>query len=143
MTKVSFHFNVAHRVGYACRLLRKATRQNARVTVTGPGAALQELDRALWTFDATEFLPHVMVTPGQALAERLRATPLCLVEDLAGALHHDVLLNLGAEPPQGFESFARLVEIVSTDESDRATARARWKHYAARGYSIERHEVEG
>jgi DNA polymerase-3 subunit chi len=67
---------------------------------------------------------------------------VCLVESLAGAVHHDVLLNLGAEPPTGFESFERLVEIVSTDDDDRAAARARWKHYAARGYQIEQHEVE-
>jgi DNA polymerase III subunit chi len=142
MTKVSFHFNVPHRIAYACRLLRKATRQNARVTVTGSAQSLQELDRTLWTFDATEFLPHLRLSPGQPVAERLRATPVCLVEDLGGALHHDVLLNLGAGPPAGFERFERLVEIVSTDEDDRNAARARWKHYASRGYAIERHEVE-
>lgn len=142
MTKVSFHFNVPHRLAYACRLLRKATRQGARVTATGPAAALAELDRTLWTFDPIEFLPHVRVGAGQTLPQRLRATPVCLVEDLAGAPHHDVLLNLGAEPPAGFESFERLIEIVSSDEADRLAARARWKHYAARGYAIERHEVE-
>lgn len=142
MTRVSFHFNVPHRTAYACRLLRKATRQNARVTVTGPAAALAELDAALWSFDPIEFVPHVMLREGQALPQRLHDTPVCLATTLDGALHHDVLLNLGADAPAGFESFERLVEIVSTDEADRAAARARWKHYAARGYLIERHEVE-
>ena len=79
MTRVSFHFNVPHRLGYACRLLRKATRQNARVTVTAPVATLAELDAALWTFDPTEFVPHVLVRDGQALPDRLRDTPVCLV----------------------------------------------------------------
>ena len=88
-------------------------------------------------------MPHVLVRGGEALPERQRDTPVCLVESLAGAAHHDVLLNLGAEPPTGFESFGRLVEIVSTDDDDRAAARARWKHYASRGYQIEKHEVEG
>lgn len=142
MTRVSFHFNVPHRVAYACRLLRKATRQNARVTVTGPGEALAELDAALWSFDPIEFVPHVMLRDGQPLPDRLRETPVCLAATLDGALHHDVLLNLGAEAPAGFESFERLVEIVSTDEADRAAARSRWKHYASRGYPIERHEVD-
>ncbi len=142
MTRVSFHFNVPHRVAYACRLLRKATRQNARVTVTGPGAALAELDAALWSFDPIEFVPHVMLRDGQPLPDRLSETPVCLAATLDGALHHDVLLNLGAEAPAGFESFERLVEIVSTDEADRAAARSRWKHYASRGYPIERHEVD-
>lgn len=142
MTRVSFHFNVAQRLAYACRLLRKATRQNARITVTGEARALAELDRTLWSFEPTEFIPHMLLREGDALPARLQDTPVCLTTAPAGAPHHDVLLNLGAEPPAGFESFERLIEIVSTDEADRAAARARWKHYAARGYSIEKHEVE-
>lgn len=141
MTRVSFHFNVPHRLEYACRLLRKATRQNARITVTGSAPVLADLDRALWSFEPTEFIPHVLLRDGQALPERLADTPVCLSTTLAGAPHHDVLLNLGAEPPAGFESFERLIEIVSTDDDERAAARARWKHYAARGYAIEKHEV--
>lgn len=141
MTKVSFHFNVPYRVGYVCRLLRKAMRQRSRVSVTGALPLMQELDRTLWSFDATEFLPHVLLARGQTVPERQGATPICLVEDLGGALHHDVLLNLGAETPAGFESFERLIEIVTAEPADRDAARARWKHYAARGYAIERHEV--
>ncbi len=142
MTRVSFHFNVPQRLVYACRLLRKATRQNARVTVTGEARALDELDRALWSFEPTEFIPHVRLHEGETLSERLRETPVCLTVDPARAPHHGVLVNLGLEPPAGFESFERLIEIVSTDEADRTAARARWKHYAARGYEIEKHEVE-
>ncbi len=142
MTRVSFHFNVPQRLAYACRLLRKATRQNARVTVTGEGRTLAELDRALWGFEPTEFIPHVWLNEGETLSDRLRDTPVCLTAEPARAPHHGVLVNLGQEPPAGFESFERLIEIVSTDESDRAAARARWKHYASRGYEIEKHEVE-
>ena len=141
MTEVSFHFNVPDTLGYTCRLLRKATRQGARVTVTGADTALDGLDRALWSFDPIEFIPHLRLRRGEAVAERLRTTPVCLAEDLAGALHHDVLVNLGEGAPAGFESYARVIEIVSTDEAERAAARARWKYYAARGYPIERHEV--
>lgn len=141
MTEVSFHFNVPDTLGYACRLLRKATRQGARITVTGDAATLTGLDRALWSFDPIEFLPHVTLRRGEPLAERLRATPVCLTEDLSGALHHDVLVNLGEQAPRGFETFARVIEIVSNDEPQRQAARERWKHYAARGYAIQRHEV--
>lgn len=143
MTRISFHFNVPHRLGYACRLLRKALRQGARLTATGPDALLAELDRTLWTFDPIEFVPHLRLQPGEVPPARLRATPVCLTTDLRGALHHDVLVNLGEQPPAGFETFARLVEIVSTDEAERSAARVRWKHYSARGYEIETHEVGG
>ena len=141
MTEVAFHFNVPERVEYACRLLRKATRQGARVVVTGPLPGLARLDKALWRFDPLEFVPHVLARRNEKLPERLADTPVWLLEDTADAVHHDVLLNLGHEPPSGFESFARLIEVVSTDADDRAAARERWKHYASRGYDIVRHEV--
>jgi DNA polymerase-3 subunit chi len=141
LTEVSFHFNVPDRTEYTCRLLRKAVRKGAQVTVTGTPADLANLDRALWSFDPLEFVPHVMPRPGQALAPRLRTTPVWLVADLAQAGHHDVLVNLFDDAPAGFESFARVIEIVTADANDRAAARQRWKHYAALGYAIDKHEV--
>ena len=86
-------------------------------------------------------MPHALLRANQHVPERLRETPVWLLEDSAASVHHEVLLNLGHEPPAGFESFARLIEIVSTEDNDRAAARGRWKHYASRGYSIVRHEV--
>jgi DNA polymerase-3 subunit chi len=142
LTEVSFHFNVPDRTEYACRLLRKALRKGAQVVVTGSPSVLANLDRALWSFDPLEFVPHVMLTrPGQDLAPRLRTTPVWLVADLAQAEHRDVLLNLHADAPDGFERFARVIEIVTPDEDDRAAARRRWKHYATHGHTIEKHEV--
>jgi DNA polymerase III subunit chi len=141
MTEVSFHFNVPDRTAYACRLVRKATRQGASVVVTGPAPVLAHLDRALWTFDPIEFLPHLKPQPGQPVADRLAATKVWLLENPGDAPHHDVLVNCGFDAPAGFESFARVIEIVSPDEADRVAARQRWKHYAARGYAIEKHEV--
>jgi DNA polymerase-3 subunit chi len=56
--------------------------------------------------------------------------------------HQEVLLNLGGAVPEGFSRFERLVEVVSaTDEADRSAARARWRHYASRGYVITRHDL--
>ncbi len=141
MTEVSFHFNVPDRTAYTCRLLRKAIRQGASVVVTGPAAALDRLDRELWTFDPVEFLPHRMLRPGGPAPERRDPTRVWLLEDSGAAPHHDVLVNFGEDTPAGFESFARVIEIVSPDESDRLAARGRWKHYAARGYAIDKHEV--
>lgn len=141
MTEITFHFNVPDRSAYACRLLRKAARRGAAVAVTGPSDALSRLDRDLWTFDPVEFVPHVLVRRGDVLAERLCRTPVILVEEAVEAGLHEVLVNLGDAPPRGFESYARLIEIVSTAEAERSAARSRWKHYANRGYEIRRHEV--
>jgi len=141
MTEVNFHTRVPHLLGYTCRLLRKASRQGAQVVVTAPAATLAALDSALWTFDPLEFVPHVRHAPGSVMAERLRATPVWLVEHLADAAGHEVLVNLGPTAPEGFESFAKVFEIVSTDEAAVAAGRLRWKHYASRGYAIQHHEV--
>ena len=140
MTEVSCHFNVADRIDYTCRLVRKATRAGAGVVLTGPVAALTHFDRALWTFDELEFIAHLMPRPGQPIAPGLRsATKVWLLEDASAAADHDVLVNLGVDAPAGFESFAKLIEIVTADPEDRSAARLRWKHYEARGYRIEQH----
>jgi DNA polymerase-3 subunit chi len=141
MTEVSFHFNVPDRLSYACRLLRKATRRGARVVVAGPAPVLGRLDKQLWVFEPTDFVPHVHARAGQAIAQRLAHTPVWLVEQVADAPHHEVLLNLGEEPADGFESFERVIELVSRDGDDRPSGRARWKHYTDRGYPIVRHDV--
>jgi DNA polymerase-3 subunit chi len=141
VTEITFHFNVPDRAQYACRLLRKATRQRARVAVTGDSSVLSALDRQLWDFDPVEFIPHLHIQAGQHVAERLRATPVWLMDTLGDGEGHDVLVNLGSEPPVGFESYVKLIEIVSTSDDDRAAARSRWRHYAKRGYPIVRHEV--
>ncbi len=141
MTEVQFHFNVPDRLPYACRLLRKALRSGASgVAVCGPGPTLSALDRMLWTFDPQEFIPHILVREG-APSARLARTPIWLVPHADMAAQHPVLVYLGVEPAAGFESYARLIEIVSTDEAEREAARRRWKHYAARGYAIQKHEV--
>jgi DNA polymerase-3 subunit chi len=144
MTEVQFHFNVPDRLHYACRLLRKALKSGARgVAVTGPGPTLAALDKLLWVFDPQEFVPHLLLRDGQAPAARMARTPIWLVPRAEMAAQHPVLVHLGDEPAAGFESFERLVEIVATDEAGREAARRRWKHYAARGYAIQKHEVTG
>lgn len=139
MTDIAFHFNVGEPLAYACRLLRKAYGAGAHVTVVGPEAALADLDRALWTFTALDFVPHCRSNAPATVRER---TSIVLAPDAAAAQGHaDVLLNLGDGVPSGFEQFERLIELVSTGDADRQQARARWRHYAERGYSITRHDL--
>ena len=138
MTEVAFHFNAPDKLGYACRLLRKAVATGARVMVTGETGTLRELDVALWTFAALEFLPHCY---GEATPVALAASPVVLAESVRSAPHQQVLVNLGGAVPEGFERFERLIEVVTEAEGDRLDARRRWKHYADRGYAIKRHDV--
>jgi DNA polymerase-3 subunit chi len=139
VTGVEFHFNAPAKMGYACRLLRKAALKGAKVAVTGDAGFLRELDTTLWTFDALEFVPHCFAS---APANMLAATPIVLCPALRDAPHHEVAVNLGAQVPEGFERFERLIEVVAQDEDDRRDARQRWQHYKSRGYELKRVDLE-
>ena len=138
MTEVAFHFNAPDKLGYACRLLRKAVGSGAQVMVTGEADTLRELDLALWTFAPLEFLAHCN---GQATPATLAASPVVLAESVMTGPHQQVLVNLGGSVPEGFERFERLIEVVTQAQDDRLDARRRWKHYADRGYAITRHDL--
>lgn len=141
MTEVMFHLDVPDRLDYACRLLRKAHARGARVVVCAPGPTLSRLDELLWTFEPTAFVPHLHVAPDATVPAALSGTPIWLVERVDQAPHHEVLLNLGDELVPGFESFGRVIELVPADEAPKQAARRRWKHYADRGYALDRHEA--
>jgi len=141
MTEVAFHFNATEKINYACRLLRKALNASAKVVVMGPQEMLTALDAALWTFSSTAFVPHCMA---DAPSQVLRNTPVVLLttETLPAHLpHHHVLLNLGHTLVPGFEIFEKVIEVVTLDDQDKVQARARWKHYADRGYPLVRHDL--
>ena len=141
MTEVSFHVNVADRADYAYRMVRKACRVGMPLAITGPAALLGQLDRSFWTREDLDFLPHRLLRPGVALPADAAATPVWLLPDPSLAPAHQMLVNLGTEPPRGFESFEKMIEIVGTEEEELAAARERWKHYAGRGYAPRRHEA--
>ena len=139
MTEVAFHFNAPDKVVYACRFARKVQRSGTRLVIAAPADTLANLDRMLWNLAPQDFVAHCREGADDDMQY---ASGVLLVEDARRAPHHEVLLNLHAEVPEGFGRFERLVEVVSAeDETDRAQARARWKHYAARGYAITRHDL--
>lgn len=138
MTEVAFHFNMPDKTQYLCRLLRKAVTQGAQVAVTGPQQALDELDRALWSFSATDFVPHCRADSDPAVLE---ASPIVLGVTPSQAPHHDVLLNLDAQVPSGFERFERVIEVVGPHDDERVQSRLRWKYYQQRGYALVRHDL--
>ncbi len=132
--EVEFHTGVADAVDFACRLLRKAYRKGARVVVTAPRELLATLDRALWTFDERDFVPHARIGAGSALSAR---TPIWLVDGVPPDGAPEVLVNLGAEAPADPARFARIIEIVSVEDAD--PGRRRWRDYKARGLEVRHH----
>lgn len=136
MTRVDFHFNAPDKLQYASRLVRKAYRAGQRVVVFAEAGAVAELDRTLWTFSPTDFIPHVRAS--DPLAPQ---TPVILCSEACETPHADVLVNLSRETPAFFSRFERLVEVVTADEDDRGSARARWRFYRERGYPLQSHDL--
>ncbi|MEA5097998.1 MAG: DNA polymerase III subunit chi [Burkholderiaceae bacterium] len=135
MTRIDFHTNVADRIGYTCRLVRKARAQAADsriVILTQDQHQLAALDQALWTFSAQDFLPHAEASDPLAAQ-----SPIVLTDSDSGELpHHDMLINLSGATPAHFAQFARMFEIVSTDAADVEDGRKRYAHYRQRGYPL-------
>jgi DNA polymerase-3 subunit chi len=141
MPEVAFHTGVADKVGYTCRLLRKAWRQRTRVVVAGDGPVLDRLDTALWVFDPQEFIPHGRLGAG-APSPRLARTPIWLVEPGAEPPHRDVLVNLGPQAFVAAEQFGRVLELVDASDEDRAAGRRRWNAYKSAGWTVTHHPQE-
>ena len=139
MTEIAFHVNAPDKLDYACRLLRATQKKSAQVLVLGQMDALKSLSSKLWAMSATEFFPHCL---SDATAEVIAHSPIVLSAELPNsATESQVLLNLGAVLPAGFERFERLIELVGQDSEELQAARTRWKHYKDRGYALSRYDV--
>lgn len=139
MTKVAFHFNVPNKLDYACLLARKMVRHSIRLVITAAPATLAALDAMLWNLTPPDFVAHCRA---DAAEELLEASPVVLLEDPHQARHHEVLLNMGDDVPQGYGRFDKLIEVVSAhNEMDRHCARERWRYYIQCGHAIVRHDL--
>ncbi|HSO44857.1 MAG TPA: DNA polymerase III subunit chi [Rhodoferax sp.] len=139
VTKVEFHTQAPDRLLYACRLLRKAAAGAAPVLVTADMETLDQLDRQLWAFSSTDFVPHCFQdAPSQVLDN----SPVVLSPNLPANATQTILLNMGSGVPAGFEQFARVIEIITEDASDKRQARSRWKHYAGSGCHLTSHDFQ-
>jgi DNA polymerase-3 subunit chi len=97
------------------------------------------LDTDLWAVGATDFVSHCSSKAAASTKER---SSVVLTPDIASAgTARQVLVNLGATVPAGFDSFERVIDIVGVDEEDRNLGRQRWKMYSQMGHAITRHDL--
>ena len=137
MTTVDFYFNAQDRLQVACRLAGKAALQRKRMLIYAPEPELaSRLDRMLWTWPATGFVPHCA-----AHGPLAPDTPVLLAADAQMPPDCELLLNLATDCPPHFERFARLLEVVGADEAERQAGRGRYRFYLERGYKIANHDL--
>jgi DNA polymerase III subunit chi len=139
MTRIDFYFNAADKLQVACRLAGKALAQRRRMVIYAPQPdAAQRIDRLLWSWPATGFVPHCAARDALAAS-----TPVLIAGEADADGPCDVLLNLADEAPPAFERFERLLEVVAGDDADRQAARGRYRFYRERGYRIADHDLTG
>jgi DNA polymerase-3 subunit chi len=137
MTRIDFYFEAEDKLQVACRLSAKATHQKLRVLIyAADEAQAQVIDKMLWTWQSTGFLPHCLTRSPLAVQ-----TPVLITHDPEDTPHDEVLLNLHYEWPPAFSRFQRLVEIVGRYDGDRMAARERFRFYRDRGYEIKSHDL--
>ena len=137
---VEFHTGIDDPVHFTCRLLRKASRQGVPVLVTAPADVLAELDTALWTFEALDFVPHVRLPAPPAVAAR---TPIWLCAGEVPPAAPRVRVNIGADAPDDPARVDRVIEIVGLAPEDRRAGRERWRDYEQWGVKPEHHPAAG
>lgn len=136
MTTIDFYFNAEDSFQVACRLAAKALTQSKRLVIYAPQAeTAKRIDRMLWSWPPTAFVPHCRTDEALALD-----TPVLIAAagEPEGA---ELLLNLDDACPPHFERFERLLEIVSQDEQSRRDGRDRYRYYRERGYPISIHDL--
>jgi DNA polymerase-3 subunit chi len=133
MTRIDFHTNVPDKIAYACRLVRKAWGARHRIVLLAEDEEqLAQLDAALWSFSATDFLPHVLA--GDTLANQ---TPIILTDnDEAEMPHTELLVNVSRRTPGCVDRFERMIEVISSAEDDAAAGRKRYVAYKQQAYPL-------
>ena len=131
MGQVVFHTDVADKVDYIARLVRKGSRQGARMVVVCDDPAA--VSTALWGGAPVDFVVHATaqsdVPTLSASSVVLMTSPLVLGRDLS----KDVLVNACEAWHETHAHYLRVIELVGQAPSDVTAGRERWKKYLSAG----------
>ena len=125
------------RLAFACRLAEKVYRLDNSVYIHAASQAdAARLDDMLWTYRDGSFVPHGVV--GSSAGDE---SPVRIGFGDTAAPKSDLLINLCDDVPPMAESFARVAELVTSDDDDRQKSRRRFAAYREHGHDIETHNI--
>ncbi len=132
MTKIDFYTGSTDKLRTACQLSHKAMQNGVRTVISAHDVATADaLDRLLWHYPATAFIPHCRSNAAEA-----EQMPVVLNNGSEKFPHHDLLISLHNECVPFFSRFERVIEIISQDAEDSRLGRERYKFYKDRGYEL-------
>lgn len=132
MTKIDFYTGSSDKLRTACQLSHKAMQNGVRTVISTPDAATYDaLDKLLWHYPPTAFIPHC-----RSDAEEAAQTPVVLSQGSEQFPYYDLLISLHSECVPVFSRFERVIEIVGDDAEDSRMGRERYVFYKDRGYEL-------
>lgn len=139
MTAIYFYSGAADKLQVACRLCAKALSQGAKVFVYSPDSAvLEKLDKLLWSFQPTSFLPHCFFNDDVKL---VNSTPIILGNHIPPEQGYEMLVNLHEQCPTTIDRFRRVIEIAGLSPEDKSSARERYRFYKKAGYELHHYKL--
>lgn len=125
-------------LNFACRLIEKAYRNRHRIYIhTDNETEAHQLDELLWTYREDSFLPHNLYGEGPD-----PAPPIQIGYATTPEKQRDILINLAKTVPEFYPQFARVLQIVPSDETAQAQAREHYRAYRSAGYEITTHKLQ-
>lgn len=133
---------IADKYACACRIANKAHAQGLKVYMqTDDPSQSQRLDKLLWTFSQSSFVPHAVCDAGNTNNHNADRYPVQIGSGDAPAQCLDVLISLKREAPADYARFGRVAEFIINDAGDKAAGRKRFRFYRAQGIEPQMHEV--
>ena len=122
MTNVSFYKcqgDLTVALALVCQLVQKAVNAKQTVLCLVPDSdTAEQLDKLLWSFQASAFIPHGI-----------------------GSQHHGILINLQAAIPNWFSRFDRVMEVIYSEPEYAQVKRENFAFYKERGYPLNFHDL--
>lgn len=118
-----------------CKLCEKAYDQQKSVFIyTRNQQDAEKLDKLLWTYSETTFLPHSLLPAKSPI--------LIGFSDSTPPSNYDILLNLTLETPVFFKLFNRVIEVISGEPTERQAARERYRFYRDNQCELQSHQLQ-
>ena len=126
-------------LNFVCRLTQTVMTksEHSLVIVDDQTDRLKALDEQLWSFDATSFIPHTLISGEQVTADKLSA-PVTLLSSLPSNFD-GVVLNLAptALPLSKNGTLPdRVLEIITPDEVSKQQGRDKYRAYRDLGFEL-------
>jgi len=142
LPKVNFYILSSHteqgRQLFACKLAEKVFRLGYKAYIlTDSMHQARQIDSLLWTFRAHSFVPHALY---QDNLPHLANAVICGTQQAPTAWRH-TLINLSTYCPESLTTFTQIFELLDNDETQKITARKRYRHYQKQGIVPNTHKI--